>query len=742
MGVLTIVLAALLATGPAAAPAGPGRLDGVVVDASGAPVPGARVRLDAAGGAPQEVRTGLDGRFSFPAPPGEATIEADAPGFAGARVHVEGRRASDLRIVLAPAPLAESITVTPSPAGASLSTPAATSVITSAQLLTSAAGALDDALRSTPGFSLFRRSSSRTANPTAQGVTLRGLTGSGASRTLVLADGLPLNDPFGSWVYWDRVPQASIERVEIARGAAGDLYGPVALGGVIQVLTFPAARTRVRAVADLASRDAGRASLFLARPVGRWSVSAAGEARRSEAYVVAAADRGRVDVPARSADTTAFASLGYASGAWHAGIRGAAFTERRGNGTPAQVNSTSWRQLTGEAGGAAAGGVWAVRLAGGTQRYAQTFSAVSADRSTERLTTAQDIPTRFVQGSGEWIRSWGRTVALVGVQGRRVRSTVGQTRYPPAGPPIGPTAFGGTERGAAVYGRVTVPLADGVTVVAGVRGEHWSSTPLAASGAPAPAARTAGFVSPRVSVAWQTTRHLELRAAAYSAHRTPTLNELYRGFRVGNVVTAANPDLGPERLRGVEGGLLISAARASARVTGYWNRLDGAVTNVTLSVTPSLISRERQNADRIGAAGIEVELDVRPVPALQITGTAAAGSSRFLATSVAPELGGNRVPQVPAYQLALGVTWIGPGRLTLAMQARAVGRQFDDDQNHLPLRPFGTIDVFASRPVGRSLHAFVSVENLFDVEYDVGRTPIRTIGWPRTVHAGFRLFLP
>src|SRR6185436_187471 len=102
-----------------------------------------------------------------------------------------------------------------------------------------AAPTLDDALRQIPGFNLFRRTGSRVANPTTQGVSLRGLGPSGASRALVLADGLPLNDPFGGWVYWGRVPRQAIEGVEILRGGASDLYGSSAVGGVIQVLTRP-----------------------------------------------------------------------------------------------------------------------------------------------------------------------------------------------------------------------------------------------------------------------------------------------------------------------------------------------------------------------------------------------------------------------------------------------------------------------------------------------------------------------
>ena len=108
-------------------------------------------------------------------------------------------------------------------------------------------------------------------------MTLRGVSGSGASRTLVLADGVPLNDPFGSWVYWNRVPQAAVERVEIVRGATGDLYGADALGGVVQVLTFAPGRTRLRTTVDGGSHDTARFSGYGGAQRDAWSFDAAGE---------------------------------------------------------------------------------------------------------------------------------------------------------------------------------------------------------------------------------------------------------------------------------------------------------------------------------------------------------------------------------------------------------------------------------------------------------------------------------
>jgi outer membrane receptor protein involved in Fe transport len=98
---------------------------------------------------------------------------------------------------------------------------------------------LDGALRSLPGFSLFRRSDSLGANPTAQGVSLRGLGPSGASRSLVLYDGVPLNDPFGGWVAWTKLPREGLFRTELVPGGGATAWGNAALGGVVQVFALP-----------------------------------------------------------------------------------------------------------------------------------------------------------------------------------------------------------------------------------------------------------------------------------------------------------------------------------------------------------------------------------------------------------------------------------------------------------------------------------------------------------------------
>lgn len=716
-----------------------GQIKGEVVDTSGAPVPGATVTASTSGQTPAKMTTANDGTFSFTDLAGEATITAAANGFATNTLQVSPTATAPLVIVLRPAALVDSVTVTATRGAERLETPAATTVLTSAELLNSAAGTIDDALRNTPGFSLFRRSSSRVANPTTQGVTLRGVSGSGASRTLVLADGLPLNDPFGSWVYWNRIPQAAIDRVEVVRGAAGDLYGPDALGGVVQVLTFSPGRARLRASMEGGSHDTARGSFFGGGQARGWTATAAGEWLESDGVpIIAEESRGLVDVPADSDYRTGYVAVGYDRGSWHATGRASAFQEERGNGTPLQVNDTNWRQYSGDAGGALAGGAWTAHAAGGTQRYYQTFTAVAADRNSERLTTSQRVPIDFNTVGGQWVRSLGTHTFLVGAETKHTESTVEETRVAVNGVVTGPFFFGGRETSSALYGRASFALASRLTVAVGARGDFWDSDPDDA----ALSEKSVNFFSPRASVAYRWTPAVSIHGAVYRAYRTPTLNELHRGFRVGNVLTNANPLLEPERLTGFEASALISRARTSARVTGFVNYLADSIANITLTTTPALITRERQNADQVRAAGLEIEADFRVHPTLTVTGLAVVTNSIFNNTPKQPTIEGNRVPQVPRYQLGAGATYADPRIATLSAQLRVVGSQFDDDVNEFELESFGVLDVYASRTVVGNVNAFFAVENLFDTEYDTGRTPIRTIGWPRSVRAGVRVFLP
>ena len=728
--------AASQATTPAAAQPAATTTRGSVMDISGGVIPDAQVVVTTTDGRKVTVRSNAAGHFDAGAL--ASTIRVTSAGFEPANVPVSG--SEPVYVVLRPLNFADTVVVTATRGAERLPSAASATVITAAELNNMAAGALDDALRSTPGFTLFRRSSSRVANPTTQGVTLRGVSGSGASRTLVLADGVALNDPFGSWVYWNRVPAAAVDRVEVVRGATGDLYGAGALGGVIQILTVPPTRSRARATFDGGSHDTFRGSLFGAAERDGWSATGAYEGVRTDgAYLVAPESRGVVDTKADSDYQTGFATVGKRRDSWHLTLRGAAYKEERGNGTPVQVNSTDWQQFSLEAGGLVGGGVLQVQSAASSQDYYQTFSAVPATRATERLTFEQFIDTSHAMVNGQWTRPLGRVTMIVGGDYRRTEAAQDEFRYvlvTGVNTKTGPFISGGTETVGAFYARANIAASDSLTFELGARGDRWNSTPIN----PTAPAKDVNFFSPRGAVAWRAGR-FQVQASAYHANRTPSLNELYRRFAAGTAVTNANPLLEPETLDGVEGGVLTQWARASFRATAFFNNLDGAIANVTLSQTPTATVRQRQNSDSIRATGVEMEFDTRLSSAFSFNAQMVFTSSHFRGSVATPVLEGNTVPQVPAVQGGFGLTWAEPRWFTAATQVRFSGEQFDDDLNtaSFVLNPYAVWDASANRAITRGLNAFVAVENILDKEFDTARTPLRQIGWPRTFRVGARV---
>lgn len=602
-------------------------------------------------------------------------------------------------------------------------TAASVVVLSQEELESTAAGTIDDALRQVPGFSLFRRSGSRFANPTTQGVSLRGLGASGASRALVLADGIPLNDPFGGWIYWGRVPRVSLGRVEVLRGAGSDLYGSAALGGVVQLLRREPAEPAFVAEASYGEWETPEGGLFVAERWGRWAASLAAESFRTGGYIpVEPAARGAVDTPAASRHSTADLTLERQVGEeGRAFVRGSWFDEERGNGTRLQVNDTTIRQASLGLDGGAGGGWLSLRAWGSDQDYFQTFTAVASDRDSESLTREQRVPAESLGGSAQWTRTLGDRHGLVaGLDLREVSGTSDELAFGRR------TQAGGTQRMGGLFIEDLVSLPPRLSLTLGARLDRWRNE--------GDEEREETAFSPRASLLWKATELWAWTASAYRGFRAPTLNELYRDFRVGDVLTLSNGDLEAERLAGGETGAVFTASRVTARSVLFWMEVDRSVANVTLSITPGLITRQRQNLGRTRSRGLELE------------GTARLGdlwtlSGGYLLSEATVESGGEleglRIPQVPEHQASLQLRFSDPGIGILGLQARWTGDQFDDDRNQFPLESFATVDALLSRPVGR-VEVFLAGENLLDESYEIGRTPVRTLGAPRSVRAGVR----
>jgi outer membrane receptor protein involved in Fe transport len=560
------------------------------------------------------------------------------------------------------------------------------------------------------------------------------MSASGASRALVLAGGVPLNDAFGGWVYWGRVPQAAIERIEVVRGGASDLYGADAVGGVVQIIEADASRPRARVTLEGGSLDTSRGSIFGSTRMGQVGVSVAGEFLRTDGSpIVSEAARGPIDTPAGVDHQSLIGTLAWRPESGPAlDFRAQSFSEDRQNGTPLQTNDTDQRQFSLSASHDAFGGAWRAGGYGASQGYDQAFSSVSADRTSETLTQRQRVPSEMAGVYGEWQTSRDRLTLVFGGEGRRVEGATNETRFV-AGAALPPTEAGGSQRTVAGFGQATMDLSPSWTLVGGGRVDHRVSRNLASD-----EDRTEVHPSGRAALTWRASGTWSLRGSFYRAFRTPTLNERNRNFRAGDTLTLANDALEGETLTGGELSVIGASSRWSGRATTFATALDDAITNVTISTTPTLVTRQRQNAARVRSVGVELEGDLRLDARFVASGNLTLTRARF--DGGAAGLDGLYVPQVPSYQAAVSLRFVDPRVVTASIQVRAIGRQFEDDRNTLPLAPTGIVDIYAGRHVARDLHAFVAVENLFDTEVPTGRTPILTVGLPRAARVGIRYF--
>ena len=728
---------------------------GVVLDSRGAPVPAAEVEAE---GAPVRAVTGEDGRFTIVIPGGVHALRARASGFAGERKVLPSAPPSPFVIVLRTAVASERVTVTATVTPTRLAdVPASLVTLDAATLAATAALTLDDALRQVPGFSLFRRTGSRTANPTAQGVSLRGLGASGASRALVLVDGQPLNDPFGGWVYWGRVPRDAVESVEVLRGGASDLYGSTALGGVVQVITRPLPPGgEARAEASVGNEGTLDGSVALNGRAGAWGARLAAAGLQTDGYApVEDASRGPVDTEATSSHGVVDLRL---ERSWETGRvfgRGSLFGESRGNGTPLQTNATEVREGAFGADWSSAGlGTLRARLDLSNQVFNQSFTSVSADRGSETLTRKQRVPARTAGLGLVWSHGLGRKhVALLGLDVRHVKGASDELAFT-AGIPSAEVDAGGRVRTAGFFVQDLFQASSRLLVVGSARFDHWrhedgfsTTRPFAASPPPTFTAfpdRSEHAFSPRVSVLFHALSGLSLVASGYGAFRGPTLNELYRSFRLGDTLTQANEQLRPERLAGGEAGARWSSAsgRLGARATAFSSTVRDPVANVTLSTTPRLVTRQRQNLGRTRSRGVEAELTALPAAGLHLSAGYALTDARVVSFPANLSLEGLQLPQVPRHQLTFQAGYDGSRGLRVAVQGRWSSTQYEDDQNRLALQPAFQLDALAAHRLGRGLEAFAAAENLLNARAEVGLVTVKTLGPPIQFRAGLRLRLP
>jgi vitamin B12 transporter len=638
--------------------------------------------------------------------------------------------------------------------------------IDAAQLELQASRNLDDRLRAVAGFQTFRRASSRVTQPTTQGTTLRAVGGNGASRALVLRDGVPVEDPFGSWIPWSAISR-DVGAVRITRGGGGVTAGSGALTGLIEIESAPIEQGITAAFgASAGTFGTYEADTKATVADDRFFGSVSAGLFESDGYsLVPENQRGSIDVPAQARARHVSARFGAAlAEALKIEATVLHFTENKLNGFVLAPNATTGTDVSLRMLRDTAPDSWAFSVLGYAKwrDFSSGFASAQAGRSAATATLDQyDVPASSVGGSFDIRPPEIAGITLrVGADGKQARGETNERFRNIGGVFTRERVAGGSALVVGGFVDGSANVSDALMLSGGVRLDGWwlqdaqrrerDLQTQAITLSEAAPNRSGHQWSARFGARYAITPALNLRGLVYTAWRLPTLNELHRPFRVGNDVTEANSALRPERLRGIDIGLsYMPLSTTSIDVTLFINEIEDAIGNISRGVGPGIfpgvgflpaggVFRQRGNIPKLRVRGVEVQAKV-PLP----TGFSGNGSITYADGKIiagdASQVG-KRLTQSPKLQLAATLGWQGlSDRLTAAATLRHSSAAFEDDQNLRALPGYTTIDLVLKWQVAPGYSLKLSGENLTDTQIvsALASDGIITRSSPRSLMAGF-----
>jgi vitamin B12 transporter len=613
------------------------------------------------------------------------------------------------------------------------------------KIVSSASGRIEDVLSSVAGFQQFRRSDSRSSNPSAQGVTLRALGGNASSRTLVLLDGVPVGNPFFGYIPLSALAPQRLGSVRVTRGGGSGAFGAGAVAGTIE-LTSGAPETigLLNAEALINDRGETQAAITAAPTVGSGFVLASVQWDKGQGFQTTPKAQ-RVPATARAA---------YES--WSAALRavapltdtieiqaaGLVYDDQRTLRFNGADSSSSGSQASLRLVGR---GDWQFDALGYVQ--VQDFSNIVVS-STSFVPTLDQKKTPATGIGGKFELRPPLGTAHVLRLGADLRIAEGKLLETPVSTVTGKVTTvrraGGTTSDLGFYLEDDWTLG-ALTLTAGARADRWTIRDgfyreVTAAGVVSTdrrfADRSGWSTNFRGGVVWQAGEALRLRAAAYTGFRQPTLNELYRPFVVFPITTRANENLKNERLRGFEAGIDFTPSDAvMLSLTAFDNRVRDAIANVTINAT----TRQRQNVNAVRARGVEAGAALR-FGQIAFDGSLAWTDAEVEGAGASIALDGKRPSQVPKIAASATLAWTPRENWRFSTTLRHVGKQFEDDLETDALPALTTIDAYAEVPLAGPFSVTLRGENLTD-ERIVTRNQGGSIdlGTPRTFWAGVKL---
>jgi outer membrane receptor protein involved in Fe transport len=619
---------------------------------------------------------------------------------------------------------------------------------------------IDELLAREPSFSLYRRQSSLFGNPTSAGVSLRNSGATAASRTLVLLDGIPQNDPFGGWVYWARHDPAALDSIRIVTSARAALWGNQSPAGVIQMTARTPFEDRGHFKIGGGSQGTIRGSTAYqaSNPEKTRSVSFSAFGLHTDGFhALSPSQRGPVDTRLETdfhGGEIKFAFLAAPDLTVEPSV--SHYHEERNNGTQLTGNSTDAVDLALRVTSVDGDFSWQALAWHQQREFQSVFSSVNAARTAETIALDQfDVPSQGTGGA--FTLRWDNAGTWEFASGVDARFLSGETNEKVATFRI--REAGGDQALAGIFAAAGYRPNELTRIDANVRLDHWSLSEgrrietSQASGNLLRSDRPGDRDDFEPSAALEFTREihngLDAHLSTGTTFRLPTLNELHRPFRVRNDIVEANPDLDPERFHTIDGGLRwvpTETFKAEASVFHFW--IKDAIANVPITdataisdifgtIPPGGSGSQRQNVDQAQVTGIEANLEWKPEDSVTLGLAGLWSKTRFKESPEQPLLEGKPFPQAPELRLTAGSHYQATSQVGLFADIEYGSSQFDDALATRSIPDYTSVRIGATWQVAGAIYQ-IRIENLFDEEIQTGLTSdgLRTLAAPRSLWLG------
>lgn len=607
--------------------------------------------------------------------------------------------------------------------------PVAVTVVGPKELAALPAQTVDDVLRSQAGLDFW---GSDIAYGGFRSVTMRGTGGSNdQGRTLILVDGLPINDTWDGNVAWSQIAKEDVERIEIVRGPASALYGGSAMGGVINIITkMPVEKPGLRAKGGYGSlgRYVGYGNVSDTSADGKIGYYFSGKKDENTGYKAVRDYDGPYETNTDHHIYNLMGKLSYfIDSNSDITLSTSYFHEKRNRGFKysntdpriiKKINTTYRRNVSDGLNMLA------------SVYYQKNDQTTEFDNSTQRgsnpphsLQTGVEHKDKPFYGlilqPSYAISDWNTLTA--GFEYKRSELEYYRTSFGMS------TTYQNTlgkQEYYALYGQdEAFLLNDRLILSLGARMDWWrnfdgaakDTNPKAPLDKNYPTKKWTSF-NPKFGLAFHPTENSTLRGAVGTGYRAPTPARMYTNLRRGQRIIEGNPNLDPEKVVSYEiGGVYQIGTLATINLTGYYTQITDLISSRT--IIPGQLLKYG-NIGEASTKGVEIETTFNFHKFWRGYANFTYNESKIEKDEETPANEGNYLELCPKVKFNAGLTFDRPDLFTASLQGRFVDKMYNDNENTEKLDSYWTMDFKLSRKFFDMATVDFSVENIFNTKYD------------------------